>query len=102
MELSEQLRRQSLVLAVSWRSRDENMEADALTNQCFDAFRSEHRVHVNWEEIGFSFSPRLTEQAERFFTAVTVLKRERRDPTSNLNCQERKRGRLAQDGLEPW
>ena len=38
MERSLQLRRRNLLLSVAWRPRDENVEADALTNEVFTGF----------------------------------------------------------------
>ena len=65
MELSEQLRVRNLALSVAWRPRDENEEADALTNECFGAFRPELRTHVSWADLRFMVLPRLADTAVR-------------------------------------
>ena len=67
MELSEQLRRRNLLLSVAWRPRDENEEADALTNEVFAAFDAKLRIPVRWQDLEFAVLPSLTESAEAHF-----------------------------------
>ena len=38
MELSEQMRLRNMIFSIAWRPRDENEEADALTNEVFYKF----------------------------------------------------------------
>ena len=74
MELSEQLRLRNVALSVAWRPRDENEEADALTNECFGAFTLERRIHLRWSDLSFLVLPRLATAAEEHFVHLHALK----------------------------
>ena len=100
MELSEQLRSRQLVLSVAWRPRDENEEADALTNERFGAFSLDRRVHVKWSDLRFSVLPRLTDQAVRHFEELQKLKAAARRRPHSAQATRAKRGRLME--TDPW
>ncbi|CAE7248686.1 mettl24 [Symbiodinium sp. CCMP2592] len=51
MQLSHLLRKACLRLSLTWKPRDENKLADALTNQDFSSFSSEHRLDVSFSEL---------------------------------------------------
>ncbi|CAE7224100.1 mettl24 [Symbiodinium sp. CCMP2592] len=51
MQLSHLLRKACLRLSLTWKPRDENKLADALTNQDFISFSSEHRLDVSFSEL---------------------------------------------------
>ena len=74
MELSEQLRLRNIALSVAWRPRDENEEADALTNECFGAFTAERRINIRWSDLSFLVLPRLAQAAEVHFAELRELK----------------------------
>ena len=98
MELSEQLHPRILLLSVVWRPRDENEEADALTNEDFGAFDPARRVAVRWEDLDFLVLPRLAGEAERSFRHVRELKAQRSGGLARRPERRRKRLRDA----EPW
>lgn len=50
-----------LWLTCKWRPRDENSEADDLTNGKFDRFRSSDHLQVSWSDVEL----RLLEQMWR-------------------------------------
>ena len=52
-ELAHQLRVQEVELDIAWRPREENIEADALTNHDYTAFDPAKRVAVAWEDLKF-------------------------------------------------
>jgi len=74
MELSEQMRARDLLLSVAWRPRDENEEADALTNGDFGGFDPSRRVQVVWKDLELLVLPRLTRAAEEHFRTVQAAK----------------------------
>jgi hypothetical protein len=99
MELSEQLRRRNLLLSVAWRPRDENEEADALTNEVFAAFDARLRIPVRWRDLDFAVLPGLTESAEAHFHVLQQARAAARKgpripspPTRRVRLRER----------EPW
>lgn len=100
MELSEQLRTRHVALSVVWRPRDENEEADALTNERFGGFRPELRIPVRWEALQFLVLPRLTDAATRHFEALHAIKKAARQRSPPRREALRRRVRLRE--REPW
>jgi len=67
MELSEQLESRGLILNLAWRPRDENEQADALTNGHYGAFNTARRLPVVWSKVKWLVLPGLLEAAEMLF-----------------------------------
>ena len=67
MELSEQLESRGLILNLAWRPRDENEQADALTNGHYGAFNTARRLPVVWSQVKWLVLPGLLEAAEMLF-----------------------------------
>ncbi|CAE7226635.1 FCPC [Symbiodinium sp. CCMP2592] len=61
MQLTHVLMKAGLRLNLGWRPRDENQEADDLTNEIFDRFSEELRVPVQYSELPLSFLHTLYE-----------------------------------------
>ena len=74
MELSSQLDAMKIDLDLSWRSRDDNVEADALTNHEFGGFSPDLRVHIDLEKLGWLVLPWLMKEAETLFKDVLQAK----------------------------
>jgi hypothetical protein len=101
MELSEQLRKRHLLLSVAWRPRDENEEADALTNECFAGFDPALRVPALWGDLKFLVLPRLAGAAEGHFQALQAARAAaRKAPRQPAAPALAKRVRLRE--REPW
>ena len=102
MELSAQLEERGLLLHVVWRPRDENQEADALTNETFGAFDESRRVEVEWSKLPFRVLPRLLAAAEALQSELMERKKRRppgmgeAGPSKGTARKERLRER------EPW
>ena len=101
MELSEQLRRRQILLHVAWRPQDENEEADALTNENFEAFTLSKRVPVEWAKIGFLVLPKLTAMAEEHFEVLANARKESRKRPRPAAAPARPRGKRLRD-RDPW
>ena len=101
MELSEQLRRRQILLNVSWRPRDENEEADALTNENFSAFSLDRRVAVEWADLDLMVLPRLTAMADEHFHMLSLAKRESRKRPLRPASPAQPRGQRLRD-RDPW
>ncbi|CAE8624388.1 unnamed protein product [Polarella glacialis] len=52
MQLATSLSRRRLQLNLDCRPREDNLEADDLTNGKFEDFAEKHRVNFSWEEVG--------------------------------------------------
>ena len=63
-----------MILNLGWVPRDQNEEADALTNGDFAAFDASRRVHVKVAEISWLILPRMLEVAEQIYEQVRKSK----------------------------
>ena len=99
MEVSEQLRSRNLLLSVAWRPRDENEEADALTNENFTGFDLSKRIDVKWEDLSFRVLPKLVRAAESLFEQLREARRLER-PQATKDAAVRARKRLRE--RDPW
>ncbi|CAE8707868.1 unnamed protein product [Polarella glacialis] len=64
MEVSEQLRSRGMEMSVTWKRRDENQEADDLTNLVFDKFSPELEVKVDPLNLKWLVLPGLMKSSE--------------------------------------
>ena len=69
-ELSVQLRERSMALSLGWVPRDQNEEADALTNGDFASFSSGLRVEVDVANVRWLILPRMLEVAGEIYERV--------------------------------
>jgi hypothetical protein len=101
MELSEQLRQRQLLLSVAWRPRDENEEADALTNENFAGFALEKRIPARWSELALIVLPRLADEAVAHFKGLQADRAAARKPGQRAPPEKPiKRAKLRD--REPW
>ena len=66
MQLSSAIAKARLSLDLRWRPREENEEADSLTNEVFDAFDLELRVPVTFSDLDLSMVFALWETKREF------------------------------------
>ena len=69
-ELAYQLRGMDLELALNWSPRDQNEEADALTNGDFTAFDEKLRIGTKVEDVNFKILPELVKVSEDLYLAI--------------------------------
>eukprot|EP00439_Symbiodinium_sp_Y106_P027995 s905_g3.t1 len=77
MEVSLQLQRMNTRLMLRWIPRDQNIEADALTNQNCHGFLSANRIQVDFDALDFAILPRLMEAAQAVDSEVRLKKSKR-------------------------
>ena len=94
------LRLRNVALSAAWRPRDENEEADALTNECFGAFTLERRIHLRWSDLSFLVLPRLATAAEEHFVHLHALKTSARRGPPPVPRAGVERAKLRE--REPW
>ena len=75
-ELAAQLKQRKLDLSLGWVPRDQNEEADALTNQDYSAFDMNLRVDVAPGKIKWILLPRMLAVAEELYEQVRRLRSE--------------------------
>ena len=100
-ELAEQLREEELDLDLFWVPREQNVEADALTNSCFEEFDVTRRIQVDPLALTWKVLPELLKVAEELYRKVSKAKEERtadkrKDGHSCSKGQKRLRER------DPW
>ena len=100
MEVAEQLRNRNLALSVAWRPREENEEADALTNGAFAGFDLDRRVPIVWEALHMLVLPKYTAEAEKLFLFMKEYKAGGKRPLSLGTVKKAKGGGLRE--TDPW
>ena len=96
-ELAEQLRDRNLNLALSWTPRDQNEEADDLTNERFGRFDASLRVKVNLETIPWKILPEMLAISEDLYKRV---QEEKAKPTKGSEKKSKKEKTLKE--RQPW
>ena len=74
MELAFQLHERGLSLDLKWIPRDDNVEADSLSNFCFDDFQPENRISVDIGNLGFAILPSLMAEGEQMYKDLSERK----------------------------
>ena len=104
-ELAEQLRQRQAELGLQWVPRDQNEEADDLTNQEFRRFRGDRRIHINLKEIRWLVMDSLMRSAESIYQEVKGARELRRVEAPGLVGGGRRGRRRPEERLrarEPW
>jgi hypothetical protein len=89
-----------MALSVGWTPRDQNEEADALTNGDYAQFRPANRVNVTIEEVKWLVLPRLMAVASDIFSEV-----QKRKAAKDQSPQQAPPAKKAKGGLrqrDPW
>ena len=79
-EISEWLKHLRMDLHLDWCPRDQNEEADALSNSDFTEFDEKNRVHVNLEKIRWFLLHDYLAAADQLYAEVKAFKMPPRDP----------------------
>ena len=107
MEFNEQMKLKNMIFSIAWRPRDENEEADALTNEVFTNFDPSLRVPLQWNKLEFLVLPHLTEMAEAHFKALQESEADARrsvakSPTKEKTEREKSRPQVAGNCSDCW
>jgi hypothetical protein len=102
MELAMQLKKCNLELDLGWVPRDQNTEADALTNSDFSGFLPEKRIERNFEDIQFEVLDKLVEKAGELDKDIRLAKssKELKGDRPEETIRKRKRGQTRWE--DPW
>lgn len=101
-ELAAQLEHDNLALDLGWVPRDQNSEADALTNYEFGDFSAANRIECSFECIPWRILPEMLRASEEVYARVQAAKGASKDDA----VKERRAGkkppaqRLMQ--RDPW
>ena len=89
MQLASVLARKAIWLNLTWKPREENTLADALTNEDFSCFDQAKRREVAWSEVPKDIMERVNELATEFVKELESRKRTR--PREMSRHKKRKR-----------
>jgi hypothetical protein len=101
MELSAQLQSRKLLLHTTRIPRDENEEADALTNGDYHAFSPARRIQFAWADLPLQVLPRLVQAAQTLFIQARALKNAQQGPPTIVQPAKRHRHAKLRD-TDPW
>jgi hypothetical protein len=88
-EVAAQLRLRRMVLNLGWTPRDQNEEADALTNGDFAAFDKNRRVEVDVSKVKWLILPRMLEVSQHIYDRVRTAKMEGGPPKAGAPTKPR-------------
>ena len=98
MQLTSMLGARNLWLGLGWIPREQNEEADALTNDEFSGFDSEKRIPVSWGDLPLDVLAALLKEGENFLQEIAVHKENKKRALS-LGVPTRK---LKRKLKTPW
>ena len=79
MELAHQMLRRRLVLRANWVPRDQNQEADDLTNLEFRHFEERRRIPVSLEDLDFGVMTELFECGDQYIAELDEQRRKAKE-----------------------
>ena len=104
MELSEQLEARGSWLKLAWAPRQQNEEADALSNQQFEGFDMDKRMHLDPAAVEWIILPKMLELGGGMIKELEERRRRKREERRSAK-EAKKRRKLAKDTLkvrDPW
>ena len=99
-ELAAQLKARGMVLDLEWAPRDQNEEADALTNRDFSAFSPALRIDVKIEDLKWLVLDDLLKSADQLYQEVRAMREKSATPGQASAPPALKRASLRQ--RDPW
>ena len=90
MQLSSALARARIYLNLSWRPREQDVEADDLTNEKFDDFDPSTRVNFDLTDLDLGILDKLVETRGAFDRAKTLAQASRTTKPSHLKKKHEK------------
>ena len=101
MEMAHQMRRRRMVMRANWLPRDQNEEADALTNFDFRFFDPAKRVPVDVNNLGFEILPGLFKEGEVYVRELAEEKEKSKAKADKRAEKKSRPGEKLRD-LQPW
>jgi hypothetical protein len=104
MEVGWQLQMKNVTADLQWVPRDQNCEADALTNGWYDGFDMSKRIIVEPEHLGFCILPELL-AAEAEYTTVLSAAKEAKKRAAETQPSTASRPKVAEHSFRlrnPW
>lgn len=102
MQLSHTLSRLNAVMKLNWRPREQNQEADDLTNGDFSKFDLSNRCQVVWEQLDLTVLNTLLIESESFRTELDSLKSNKHNDALTSTLFARHIKRRKKNIKTPW
>ncbi|CAJ1331623.1 unnamed protein product, partial [Effrenium voratum] len=103
MELAVQLGELGTTLQLGWTPREQNEEADTLTNLDFTLFNPDLRVRLELDELGFKVIPKIMEAATQLDSEIRLEKDKRKKGMEHHDKNSAKKPKKAEmRWKEPW
>ena len=99
IELSEQLRIRSALMELTWRNRNDNVEADALTNQDYTGFDERLRISCDFKNIKWLVLPEIMGLSVDLYREV---QEQRLQAKSSKIRRPKTSGRRGLKWTDPW
>ena len=100
MEVSCQLRRLNLEMDLGGVPRDQNTQADALTNSIFDDFEESRRIVADFEEVELIVLRESTEEAGKLDEEIKAFKSSKRSEAREDGAREKSQEEERRDEME--
>ena len=94
MELSEMMKVRDLSATLRWVKREDNQEADDLTNEEFEKFQPEKRRHVKSCNIHWLVLDKLMKESSSLYEEINLKKQEKRSSKKDGIRGAKKKGKF--------
>ena len=103
MELAVEVGEMGTTLQLAWTPREQNEEADALTNLDFTLFNPDLRVQLELDELGFKVIPKIMEAAMQLDAEIRLKKDKKKKVQEHSSKNAAKKPKKAEmRWKEPW
>ena len=102
MELAATVQGAESELSLDWVPRDQNTEADELSNGDFKRFDPRLRVDLDLEKLPFVLLPEMLSKGERLYQYIELSKRKRAEEGTALERRPKRKPETRLRTTHPW
>ena len=93
MQLAHEMKKRRMLLRAQWLPRDENQEADDLTNMEFRHFDPAKQIKVNLDDLGFELMDSLFAEGDKYIEALDLARANEKRKAEARTTRESQRDR---------
>ena len=102
MEISAHMQQEDQELDLNWVPREQNCEADELSNMDTKRFREENKVECDLDRLQFIILPELLDEGERLYQLVEKVKAAAPVPMSAPGRKRKRKPETRLRATHPW
>jgi len=102
MEIAAVLHQRNHDLDLAWTPREQNIEADELSNGDHKRFRAEHRIAADLDKLHFIVLPELLDKGELFYRLVAKLKAAPKAVETPVTLKRKRKPETRLRVTHPW